>query len=154
MIDASTLVLARLMFDRGGIGDRRPLIADSDGLLYRGCVLCVIAQSHRRLLRICDVNLRGLKASYRGLLLNSLTEMSTALEEAGLINNGDGITLTYVLSVLESSFFSVAYTLQNDLNHKKLYRKNYAFAAFQCLLDYLHVIPFLVHGESLTSINK
>ena len=76
-----------------------------------------------------------------------MTDVS--VENSGLINNGDGLTLSYVTRILETSFFSTAYALQNSLTEKKLYRKNYGTAAVQCLLDYLHVIPFLVHRKFL-----
>ena len=72
-----------------------------------------------------------------------------SVENNGLINNGDGITLSYLTRIFETSYFSTAYALQNSLTEKKLYRKNYGTAAVQCLLDYLHVIPFLVHRKFL-----
>jgi hypothetical protein len=70
-----------------------------------------------------------------------------SLENTNVINNGDGITLSYIVKVLETSFFAVVYALQSNLNEKKLYRKNYTTCFFQSLLDYIHVIPFLVHGK-------
>lgn len=74
---------------------------------------------------------------------------SSAFEGTGLINNGDGITFKYAITILEDSFFAVNYIIQNHLNAAKLYRKNHLATIFQCLLDYLHVIPFLVHSKHL-----
>ncbi len=73
--------------------------------------------------------------------------MSEAAENNGLINNGDGITFRYVTSVIENSYFAVTYAIQSVINEKTLYRKNYVSTFFQCLLDYVHVIPFLIHGN-------
>ncbi len=73
---------------------------------------------------------------------------STAgVENGGLINNGDGITFSYVTSVLETSVFAIGYALQNKITEKRLYRKNYLTALFQNCLDYAHIVPFLVHGK-------
>lgn len=66
-----------------------------------------------------------------------------------LLNNGDGLTFRYIANLLETSLFATAYALQSQLNSIKLYRKTALSALFHCLLDYLHVIPFLVHCEFL-----
>ena len=69
------------------------------------------------------------------------------VENNGLINNGDGITFKYVLSVIETSYFAATYALQNSLNDVKLYRKNYATTFAFSVLEILQIIPFLVHGK-------
>ena len=75
---------------------------------------------------------------------------SASFENESLINNGDGITFKYVMTVIESSFFAVTYALQSEVNEVKLYRKNVISCLIQTIWDYLHIIPFLVHGEFLT----
>ena len=73
--------------------------------------------------------------------------MADSFENTSLINNGDGITFKYVTTVIESSFFAMTYALQSKVNEVKLYRKNVLTCLGQTILDYLHVIPFLVHGK-------
>ena len=63
------------------------------------------------------------------------------------MNNGDGLTYKFITSVIENSFFAVTYALQFKVNEVRLYRKNYFSTFVQTLLDYLHIIPFLVHRE-------
>ena len=74
---------------------------------------------------------------------------STGFEQNGfgVLNPTDGITLNFITSVIENTFFAVNYAIQAKLNEAKLYRKNYVSTFFACLLDYLHVIPFLIYSE-------
>ena len=74
---------------------------------------------------------------------------ASSFEGTGLVNNGDGITLKYAVTILENSFFAVNYAIQSHLNAAKLYRKNHFSTLMASLLDYLHVIPFLVHRKYL-----
>ena len=78
-----------------------------------------------------------------------MTDTNT-LENNGLINNGDGITFKYVMSVMETSYFASIYSIQNQLNDTKLYRKNYNSTILFTFLEYLQIIPFLVHGKFVT----
>ena len=71
----------------------------------------------------------------------------STLEGNGLINNGDGITIAYVFKTIETTFFATTYALQNRVNEVRLYRKNYLSAFLSNLLDYVHIIPFLVHSK-------
>jgi hypothetical protein len=77
-----------------------------------------------------------------------VTKMAENLEGSGLMNNGDGWTYKFITSVIENSFFAVTYALQFKVNEVRLYRKNYFWTFVQTLMDYLHIIPFLVHRES------
>ncbi len=65
----------------------------------------------------------------------------------GVLNPTDGITFNFITSVIENTFFAVNYAIQAKLNDAKLYRKNYVSTFFACLLDYLHVIPFLIYSK-------
>ena len=71
----------------------------------------------------------------------------TVGENSGLINNGDGITFKYLMTVIETSVFAIGYKLQNKVTEKRLYRKNILTAIFQNALDYAHLVPFLVHSK-------
>ena len=73
---------------------------------------------------------------------------ASAFEGTGLVNNGDGITLKYAATIVENSFFAVNYAIQNHLNAAKLYRKNHFSTLIASLLDYCHIIPFLVHRKT------
>lgn len=68
-------------------------------------------------------------------------------ENSGLINNGDGITFRYLVSVIETSIFAAGYKLQNKITEKRLYRKNILKSLFENALDYAHLVPFLVHSK-------
>jgi hypothetical protein len=59
-----------------------------------------------------------------------------------------GLTFQNLANVFEKTIFSLAYTLQFNVNEVKLYRKNYATLFAHCLFDYIHVVPFLVHRKS------
>ena len=76
---------------------------------------------------------------------------STGFEQNsfGVLNTADGITFKFITAVIENTFFAVNYAIQNKLNEAKLYRMNYVTTFFACLLDYLHVIPFLIYSKSL-----
>lgn len=78
---------------------------------------------------------------------------STGFEQNsfGVLNTADGITFKFITTVIENTFFAVNYAIQSKLNEAKLYRKNYVTTFFSCLLDYLHVIPFLIYSKSLFS---
>ena len=73
--------------------------------------------------------------------------MAENLEGSGLMNNGDGLTYKFITTVIENSFFAVTYGLQSKANEVRLYRKNFLSTFVQTLLDYFHIIPFLVHRE-------
>jgi hypothetical protein len=72
--------------------------------------------------------------------------MAEMTENSGLINNGDGITFKYLVTVIETSIFATAYKLQSKITEKRRYRKNILTALFQNCLDYAHIVPFLVHN--------
>ena len=76
--------------------------------------------------------------------------MAEMAENNGLINNGDGITFKYLVTVIETSIFATAYKLQNKITEKRLYRKNILTSMFQNCLDYAHIVPFLVHSKFFT----
>lgn len=76
--------------------------------------------------------------------------MAEMTENNGLINNGDGITFNYIVKVVETSVFATAYQLQNKITEKRLYRKNILTGIFQNCLDYVHIVPFLVHSKFFT----
>ena len=75
--------------------------------------------------------------------------MSELTENTGLINNGDGITFKFVMTVIETTFFNSLYAIQNAVNEAKVYRKNYVSTGLYTALEYCQIIPFLVHGNNV-----
>lgn len=80
--------------------------------------------------------------------------MAEVGENNGLINNGDGITFKYLVTVIETSIFTAGYKLQNKITEKRLYRKNILKSIFENSLDYAHLVPFLVHSKFIHDSNK
>jgi hypothetical protein len=65
---------------------------------------------------------------------------------SALIYAQEGFTPKYLFALVEDTYFGVLLSLQKVVYAQKLKRKNYVTAFFANLFDFLHIIPFLIHG--------
>ena len=77
----------------------------------------------------------------------SSTDSNTQRGNAALIYAQEGFTAKYVFSLLEDTYFAILFSLHTTLVEKKLVRLNTGYFLFANILDFFHIIPFLVHGE-------
>ena len=67
--------------------------------------------------------------------------------KSALIYAQEGFTAKYFFALLEDSYFGILLSIQTSINEQKLVRNNWGQAGFYWILDFLHIIPFLVHGK-------
>ena len=76
----------------------------------------------------------------------STSESSAQRGNAALIYAQEGFTLKYALALYEDTYFGILFSLQETIKDRKLVRNNIVYSNFCTILDFLHIIPFLVHG--------
>jgi hypothetical protein len=78
------------------------------------------------------------------------TESTQQRGNAALIYAQEGFTPKYVFALLEDTYFGMLFSIHKMVSDQKLKRLNYGTAFFANLLDLLHIIPFLIHGDMIS----
>ncbi len=82
--------------------------------------------------------------------MTSKSDSASQRGNAALIYAQEGFTLKYAIALYEDTYFGILFSLQEVIKDRKLVRPNVVYNFFCCVFDFLHIIPFLVHGKILS----